>query len=233
MLSVDKVDSGYGRKQVLFAVSLAVRSGEIVALIGPNGSGKSTVLKTIIGLLPFWSGEIRFKGTETRGKSPGQHIAAGLVYGPQGARVFEELSVRRNMEAAGLWLPSTELEHRIEEAVQLFPDLGLCLNSPARHLSGGQRQMLALVRAMIPQPQLLLLDEPCLGLAPAMATKMLEHVAELNTMRAVSLIVVEHRVKQVLGIAHRVYALKQGQVVLEGSAKKLAQDPDALRTVFL
>lgn len=148
MLEIRDLETGYGKKQVLFSISLEVREGEIVALIGPNGAGKSTVLKAVCGLIPTWKGEIRFGGVPTNGSTPAQNVARGMTFCPQGNRVFDELTVRENLEIGGYQLPRKDLKGRIEEVLSVFPALKSRLKQRAGRLSGGEQQMLSVARCL-------------------------------------------------------------------------------------
>ena len=170
MLDVRELETGYGKKQVLFGVSPDVRRGEIVGLIGPNGAGKSTILKAVCGLIPAWNGEIIFNGQKTNGASPARNVARGITFAPQGNRVFDELTVMENLEIGGFQLPSKELKGRVGQVLEMFPALKQRTRREAGRLSGGEQQMLALARALVPKPKLLMLDEPSLGLAPNLWT---------------------------------------------------------------
>ena len=166
IVQVNKLNTGYGKYQVLYDFSLEVMQGEIVSIIGPNGSGKSTILKSICGLLPVWKGDINFLGRSIKGRSVSKNIETGLTFSPQGNRVFNELTVMENFEIAGFHMQKEDFKKRLNETVELFPILEDRLQENAGNLSGGEQQMLALARALIPKPKLLLLDEPSLGLAP-------------------------------------------------------------------
>ena len=232
MLEIRKIETGYGKKQVLFATSLKVKQGEIVAVVGPNGAGKSTILKAICGLLPVWSGEILFDNKPISGSSPAKNVSRGITFCPQGNRVFDELSVMENLHIGGIHLRATELKERIEEVVQLFPILKDRLRQNAGRLSGGEQQMLALGRALIPKPKLLMLDEPSLGLSPNLVSTAFERISSLNSDTGVTILIVEQKVREVLKLCHRVYGLKLGRVAFAGQPEKLMEH-DELRRVFL
>lgn len=160
MLGIRKLETGYGKKQVLFGLSIEVSEGEIVALIGPNGAGKSTVLKAICGLIPAWKGEIQFNGDMIAGSTPARNVARGITFAPQGSRVFADLTVMENLEIGGFQLPRKEAKSRIAEILDFFPVLKERTRQDAGKLSGGEQQMLAVARALVPKPKLLMLDEP-------------------------------------------------------------------------
>jgi branched-chain amino acid transport system ATP-binding protein len=233
MLAIEQLDTGYGKKQVLFGLSLEVRQGEIVALIGPNGAGKSTVLKAICGLIPAWKGKIKFDGRLVNGSTPARNVARGITFCPQGNRVFDELSVRENLEIGGFHLPSRELRDRIDEALGLFPILRNRLKQQAGKLSGGEQQMLALARALIPKPKLLMLDEPSLGLSPNLVGSVFDSIIRINRQVNTTILIVDQKVREVLNVAQRVYSLKLGSVAFAGMPNELQGNKDRLRGLFL
>jgi branched-chain amino acid transport system ATP-binding protein len=231
ILIVRDLRSGYGHKRILNGVSLDVKAGEIVALLGPNGAGKSTLLKTIFGLLPAWEGVVRFNDTEIRNRRPEQNVREGLSYVPQGGRVFADLTVQENLELGGFVLrDKRQRRERVERVFHLFPILAERRQQLAGRLSGGERQMLALGRALMNEPRLLLLDEPSLGLAPQAVQETLATVKRLNTELGTAIMLVEQNVREALSIAHRVYVLRMGEVVLQAYSKELTLD--ALRKAF-
>ena len=232
MLEIKNLQTGYGKKQVLFGTSLEVKQGEIVAIIGPNGAGKSTILKTVCGLIPVWDGEILFDNTPINGSSPGKNVSRGITFCPQGNRVFDELSVIENLQIGGIHLKTTELKERIDGALQLFPILKDRLRQNAGKLSGGEKQMLALCRALIPKPKLLMLDEPSLGLSPNLISIAFERIQKVNKERGTAILIVEQKVRKVLEICHRVYGIKLGKVAFDGQPEELMEHKE-LRKVFL
>lgn len=233
MLTLTHLEAGYGKKQVLNGVSLSIQSGEVVALIGPNGSGKSTTLKAICGLTPIWKGEVWFNGKLLNGLSTNQIIANKIAFSPQGNRVFNQLTVVENLAIGGHHLSPSQLKHRIEVILELFPMLRERLNHIAGKLSGGQQQILAFARMLIPSPSLLLLDEPSLGLAPGILNVVFERIVQINQMMGISILIVEQRVQEVLQICDRVYLIKQGTVAFEGGPEELLSSPQKLRELFL
>lgn len=233
MLEISNLETGYGKKQVLFGPSIEVKRGEIVALIGPNGAGKSTVLKAVCGLIPTWSGEIAFEGKRLNGSTPAQNVVRGITFAPQGNRVFDELTVMENLEIGGFRLPRTDLKGRIEEMFELFPVLRERSRKEAGTLSGGEKQMLAIARALVPRPKLLLLDEPSLGLSPALVSSAFSRIVEVNQNSGVTILIVEQRVREVLHVCHRVYALRFGKVAFSGEPGSLSSDTGKLRELFL
>jgi branched-chain amino acid transport system ATP-binding protein len=233
MLEVKELDSGYGKKQVLYGISLAVQPGEIVAIIGPNGAGKSTALKVVHGLLPVWRGEVVFQGERLNGSKPAAHVSKGITFAPQGNRVFTELTVLENLEIGGCQLTSKELRARIATVLGFFPVLAERRKQIAGRLSGGEQQVLALGRALVPQPKLLMLDEPSLGLSPNLVHQVFDKIVEINRTTGTSILIVEQKVREVLKICHRAYSLRLGRVAYEGSPGELSKDRARLKALFL
>lgn len=232
MLTVQSIETGYGKKQILFRTSLNVQEGEIVALIGPNGAGKSTVLKTVCGLLPVWAGDIYFNGEPIQETSPAQNVTRGITFAPQGSRVFHGLSVMDNLRIGGFQLLPKECKQRIEEVLSFFPVLRERLKEEAGNLSGGEQQMVALARALVPRPKLLMLDEPSLGLSPSLVNSVFRKVEEISKESRLSVLIVEQKVREVLQICQRIYSLKLGKVFFEGKPEDLS-DAERLRSLFL
>jgi len=213
MLKVQNISTGYGKKQVLFDVSLEVAKGEIVLLAGSNGSGKSTLLKSIFGLLPLWNNEqILFDGENIARKSTAALLKKGLLYIPQKNNLYEDLTVKENLEMTGLTLGRILLKQRIENTLSVFSTLQAHLHRTPMKLSGGERQLLTLAMANLHQPKMLLIDEPYTGLSPQNLTFVTENLKMLNEKNGITLLIVEHRVKECLAIAHRAIGLKLGRV---------------------
>lgn len=216
MLKVENISTGYGKKQVLFDVSFEVKQGEIVLLAGSNGSGKSTVLKTIFGMLPQWNnGQIIFDGENIIGKPTAALLGKGLLYIPQKNNLFEDLTVIENLEMAGLTLDKRTLKWRIENALSIFTTLLPHLQRIPMKLSGGERQLLTLAMATLHQPKMILIDEPFTGLSPQNITFVIENLMALNRENGITLLIVEHRVKESSPIANRIIGLKLGKVFSE------------------
>lgn len=233
LFEVNGLKAGYNKKMVLNGISLQVGKGEIVALIGPNGAGKSTALKAIFGLLKVEKGEVIFKGCKIQNRKPTLNIKDGLSYVPQGSRVFTELSVLENLEMGGYTLSNkTDLKKQIEKVLNLFPVLRERRTQNAGKLSGGEKQMLAMGRAFMLNPELLLLDEPSLGLSPKLANKALNTIKDINSQLKTSILIVEQNVREVLEIADRVYILKLGQVCLHDTPQNLIRD-NKIKEVYL
>jgi branched-chain amino acid transport system ATP-binding protein len=210
-----------------------VNKGENVAVIGHNGAGKSTLLKAIFGLLPAWKGSVQYNGQAIQNRRALANVKDGLCFLLQGNRVFTELTVRENLEIGGYLLADkNELQSRIEAVFQLFPKLRERRRQNAGTLSGGEQQMLALANALMLQPQLLMMDEPSLGLAPQNLRAMFEMIWHINQTLGTTFLIVEQKVRQVLAITDRVYILKLGQVSDRGLAKEFLAG-ERLRKAFL
>ena len=226
MLRVDKIKVFYGDVQVLWDVSLKVDEGEIVTVVGPNGSGKSTLLHTIVNLnhpkkTDQMDSGIFYRGNRMDGFSPEETVKFGIAIVPEGARVFPEMSVLDNLKMGSYIKKAREArEKTIEEVYTLFPRLKERESQKAKTLSGGERQMLAVGRALMSKPDLLLLDEPSLGLQPMLVTRTFEAIREINRKGVTSLLV-EQNVNYSLEISHRAYVLENGRIVLEGKGSEL------------
>jgi len=225
MLKVENISTGYGKKQVLFDISFEINKGDIILLAGSNGSGKSTLLKAIYGLLPIWNsspllgrgvrGEVIFEGENLTGKSTSSLLKKGLLYIPQKNNLFEDLTVKENLEMAGLTLHKKVLKERIEYVLSVFPTIKGFLNRTPMKMSGGERQLLTLAMAMLHKPKMILLDEPLTGLSPKNISFVIENLLLLKKKKDITLIVVEHRVKECLQVANRIVGLKLGKVFCE------------------
>ncbi|MCD4817555.1 MAG: ABC transporter ATP-binding protein [Candidatus Cloacimonetes bacterium] len=233
MLEIKNLETGYGKKQVLFDVSMNISEGEIVGIIGPNGAGKSTILKAVSGILTIWNGDILFKGNSIKKNSIAENIKSGLTFAPQGNRVFDELTVKDNLDLGGYLLSKNELKDRIEQAFETFPILKKRSKQIAGKLSGGEQQMLALARALIPNPKLLLLDEPSLGLAPNLLNDVFEKFVDINKTFGVSMLIVEQKVNKIIKISDKIYSIKLGKVAFEGKPKELIGYKEKLKDLFL
>jgi branched-chain amino acid transport system ATP-binding protein len=232
-LTLTAADTGYGKKQVLFGVDIAVKAGKITALIGPNGAGKSTVMKVAHGLLPLWHGAHTFDGTPLDGMSPAQRVRRGITFCPQGNRVFGELNVRENLELGGTHLPQKEVATRVEEVLGNFPQLSPRLKQVSGTLSGGEQQMVAIARALVSKPKLLMMDEPSLGLSPNVLADVFEKIVEVNRTLGITILIVEQKVRKVLALADYVYSLKLGKVAFAGLPAELKENPETLKKLFL
>lgn len=223
LLQLHNVSVHYGGVRALDGVDVSLDEGEIVALMGPNGAGKSTILKTIFGLAPIRSGKVLWHEKEIK---PVSHEVAqrGISFVPQGRRVFGHLTVEENLEIGGFIVSDKkELKRRIAEVMETFPILKQKRKSKAGTLSGGQQQMLALARGLMTQPKVLLLDEPSLGLAPKIVKEVFAKIKEINEKHKTAILVVEHNIKSLLGIASRGYVLDKGKVVAKDASQKLLE----------
>ena len=223
MLVCDGLHAGYGRLRVLHGVSLAVRPNELVALIGPNGAGKTTVLKAIVGLLRPTQGSVTFKGSPLVATAPADIVAQGVALVPQGRMVFQALTVRENLRLGAYRAPADAVAPRFETVLAAFPALRNRLDQPGGTLSGGQQQMLAMARALMSNPALLLLDEPSTGLAPTIVESIFRTIGELRR-QGTMILLVEQNAHLALELASRAYVLEQGAIVAEGAAADLRQD---------
>lgn len=213
MLQVKNISTGYGKKQVLFDISFEVKPGEIVLLAGSNGSGKSTLLKAIYGLLPQWNnGEIIFNGENITGKPTAELLKKGLLYIPQKNNLFEDLTVKENLEMAGLTLDQRTLQKQIENVLSIFSALVPHLYRTPMKLSGGERQLLTLAMATLHKPKMILLDEPLSGLSHQNITFVIKNLKMLNDKSGITLLIVEHRVKECMILANKFIGLKLGRV---------------------
>ena len=233
MLTLTAIDAGYGKKQVLFGVNLSVKAGKVTVIIGPNGAGKSTVLKVVHGLLPLWNGHLAFNGMKLNGTSSAQRVRRGITFCLQGNRVFGELTVRENLELGGTHLPKKEVSERVAAILELFPQLPPRLKQIAGTLSGGEQQMVAIARALVSKPKLLMLDEPSLGLSPNILDDVFEKIVQVNRIQGVTILIVEQKVRKVLAIADHVYSLKLGKAAYNGPPGVLIEQPETLRKLFL
>jgi branched-chain amino acid transport system ATP-binding protein len=215
MLKVEKISTGYGKKQVLFDVSFEINRADIVMLVGSNGSGKSTLLRAIFGTLPLWNnGQVFFDGSNITGKPTSDLLCKGLLYIPQKNNLFEDLTVKENLEMAGLTIDKKILKKRIENSLSIFTPLVPHFKRTPMKLSGGERQLLTLAMATLHQPKMILIDEPFTGLSPSNITIVTENLKALNKENEVTLLIVEHRVKECSRLANRVIGLKLGKVEL-------------------
>ncbi len=224
LLEATEVVAGYGQTEILHGVSVTVGEGEMVTIIGPNGCGKSTLMKAIVGLVRAWSGSIKFQGTDISHYAPERIVRTRLCYVPQSNNVFPNLSIRENLEM-GAFIRSDDYRGRIEEMYELFPDLAREPGRKAGTLSGGQRQMLAIARAMMLDPIMLLLDEPSAGLSPAMMGIVFQRIREVN-QSGVAMLLVEQNAKDALQMSDRGYILVAGENRLEDTGKDLLSNPE-------
>jgi branched-chain amino acid transport system ATP-binding protein len=225
MLAVEEVSARYGAVVALHGVSLHVDDGELVALVGPNGAGKTTLLNTIAGLVRPSHGRVRLDGVDVTAAEPARLVRAGLALVPEHRRIFRDLTVGENLRLAGVTARGADRRQRLDDARQRFPALADRWATAAGYLSGGEAQQLAIARALMSDPRIVLLDEPTLGLAPIMVDVVFDLLVELRR-RGRTVFVVEQNARRALGIADRGYLLRTGHVALEGSGPELAAHED-------
>ncbi len=229
VLEVKEVSVAYGVIEALKGISFSVEEGEIVALIGANGAGKTTTLRTISGLLRAQKGQITYKGRDITKLPPYKIVELGLTQVPEGRRVFSRMTVLENLEMGAYVVRSrSELKAGLERVFERFPRLAERKNQLAGTLSGGEQQMLAMGRALMSRPELLLLDEPSMGLAPLLVREVFSIIQEINKA-GTTILLVEQNAHMALSIAHRAYVLQTGEISLEGPAAELMQKPEVKR----
>jgi branched-chain amino acid transport system ATP-binding protein len=233
LLDVDNVTLTYGRIRALHGISLQVDEGEVVALIGANGAGKTTTMRAISGLRPVASGRIRFAGRDITKLRADLRVTRGICQAPEGRGIFPGMTVRENLEmgaytrkdAAGI---GRDMRHVLE----LFPRLRERIRQPGGTLSGGEQQMLAVARALMSRPKLMLLDEPSMGLAPMLIQQIFEIISEINERDGTTILLVEQNAQQALSRAHRAYVLETGRIVKHGTGQELLHD-EAVKDAYL
>ena len=231
MLKVEHINVYYGAIHAIKDVSFEVNDGEIVTLIGANGAGKSTTLQTISGLLRSHTGSIEFMGKSLAGIPPHKVVSLGLAHVPEGRRVFLQMSVEENLEMGAYTRPNGEIADSIADIYQRFPRLKERRKQVAGTLSGGEQQMLAMGRAMMSKPRLLMLDEPSMGLAPILVEQIFDIIQELN-QHGTTILLVEQNAQMALSVAHRGYVLETGKIVTTGSGEELLED-EAVKKAYL
>jgi branched-chain amino acid transport system ATP-binding protein len=229
MLEVRDLEVAYGAAPALWGVSLDVRAGELLCVVGPNGAGKTTLINAIAGILRARSGSIAFEGRDITQLPPHMFCEAGIAIVPEGRRLFTGMSVLENLEL-GSYLPAAKSQRRqsLDGVIELFPVLREKLASAAGELSGGQQQMVAIARALMARPRLLLLDEPSLGLSPLIVHDMFAAIRRINAL-GVSVLLVEQNVVMAMEISTRAYVLEEGRVVAEGAPQDLLARPEIQR----
>ena len=231
MLEVRKLHAGYGSVEILRGIDLDVGQGEIVAVLGSNGVGKSTLNNNLSALYRPFAGSIRFKGEELVGLSSTEVVRRGLIHVPEGRRVFPNLNVRENLELGSLVRGKPNRARNLARVVGIFPRLKERFAQSAGTLSGGEQQMLAIGRGLMSEPELLIMDEPSLGLSPILVEEMFALIRSINA-EGLSILLMEQNAVQSLAIAQRGYIIENGAVAMQGSADALARDPD-LRKNYL
>jgi branched-chain amino acid transport system ATP-binding protein len=231
LLSLEGVDAGYGGLQILSGLSLEVGEGEVVALIGANGAGKTTTLRAISGVLKPTAGTISFDGERIDGKGSHTIVSAGIVQVPEGRELFSSLTVDENLKMGAITQPRSSIAESRAMVEEMFPILAERRGQVAGTLSGGQQQMLAIGRALMAKPRLLMLDEPSLGLAPLLVQQVFDTVRTV-TESGVTVLIVEQNAAQVLALADRAYVMESGEVVMEGAGVEMLKD-ERVRSAYL
>jgi ABC-type branched-subunit amino acid transport system ATPase component len=225
VLAIDGIVAGYlSDVPILNGVAATIETGEMVTIVGPNGAGKSTLVRVVIGLLAPWAGTVQLRGENVTGRKPHAIVKRGVGYVAQRDNVFPTMSVEENLELGALTLRSDEPESRMAAMLDLFPRLAARRAQPAGTLSGGERQMLALARALMADPKVLLLDEPSAGLSPVAVDLIFEKIEEINAS-GVAILMVEQNARRALAMSHRGYVLDGGRNRFEGLGPELLQDP--------
>jgi branched-chain amino acid transport system ATP-binding protein len=232
MLQVNQVSTGYGEIQIVWDVSFEINEGEIVALVGANGAGKSSLIKTIAGILPCWSGDIRFEGHKVGNLPVPKVITLGIALVPEGRRLFPYMTVLENLEMGAYTETSKQkMADNLAWVYDLFPRLKERAKQLAGTLSGGEQQMVTIGRALMSKPKFLMMDEPSLGLAPLVVDNVFETVKKLQA-EGVTILLVEQNVRKSLEIAHRGYVLEHGRIVMSGDSQSLVEDEN-IRKAYL
>ena len=231
MLKVNDINVYYGAIHAIKNISFEVNDGEIVTLIGANGAGKTTTLQTISGLLHTRTGSIEFMGKNIVGVPPHKVVAHGLAQVPEGRRVFLQMTVEENLQMGAFTRPNSEIDPGIADVYERFPRLKERRKQVAGTLSGGEQQMLAMGRALMSKPKLLMLDEPSMGLAPILVEQIFDIIQELNRA-GVTILLVEQNARMALSIAHRGYVLETGKIVATGTGEQLLED-EAVKKAYL
>jgi len=227
LLKAEDITAGYTEIDILHHVTVTVGSGEIASVIGPNGAGKSTLLKTVFGILKPRNGRVTLKDQDITGLRPDRIVRKGISYVPQVENVFPSMTIQENLEM-GAFIRTDDYSQRLEEVYALFPLLGERKKQKVGQLSGGQRQMVAMGRALMLDPQVLLLDEPSAGLAPVLVSGIFEKIKEINTT-GVAIIIVEQNAKEALKMAHHGYVLAMGRNVLDDTGEALLANEEVGR----
>ncbi len=231
LLELRDVSGGYGQSKVLHDIDLVVEPGHVAVVLGANGAGKTTTLRAISGVIPT-QGEIIFDGKSIVGKSPEAVSRLGIAHVPQGRGTFSELTVEENLRIGAINRKDREVRRDLQRWYEMFPRLGERRSQEAGSMSGGEQQMLALARAMMSRPRLLLLDEPSLGLAPLITRELFDRLGEINRSEGLSILVVEQNANLALDIGHWGYVLETGRVAVQGPADEL-HDDEAVRKAYL
>ncbi len=231
LLKVNDIHVFYGAIHAIKGISLEVNEGEIVTLIGANGAGKSTTLNTIAGLLKPRQGSIAFAGMPVDGTAANKMVYKGLSLCPEGRRIFQQMTVKENLEMGAFSRPNEEMEHSMERVYEFFPRLKEREKQIAGTLSGGEQQMLAMGRALMSKPRLMMLDEPSMGLAPILVEQIFDIIRNMNAA-GTTILLVEQNAQMALSVANRAYVMETGRITMEGDADELMHD-DNVRKAYL
>ncbi len=230
VLSLKNLETRYGQIYALRGINIDVQEGEIVALLGANGAGKSTTLKTISSLISASSGSVTFNGENITYKQPHSIVEMGVIHVPEGRMIFKGLTVKENLELGSFTLHDNDIrKKRLERVYELFPVLGERQQQMGGFLSGGEQQMLAMGRALMTEPKLLLLDEPSMGLAPLIVKNIMDIIKQINKEQGTTILLVEQNAKAALKFANRAYVLETGEIVMEGSAEEMSKDESIVK----
>jgi branched-chain amino acid transport system ATP-binding protein len=229
LLNIQNIEAGYGGSTVLHGISLEVKKGELVCIVGPNGAGKTTTLRSITGIITPRKGSIEFEGKNITGINPTKAVEVGIAMVPEGRRVFPTLSVVENLRiGAFTFWNKTTINEKMEEVFQIFPDLLRLKKQLGASLSGGEQQMLAIGRALMGSPRLLLLDEPSMGLSPVLVERIFERLKDFK-QKGLTVLMVEQNANMALEVADRGYVLENGSIVIEGLSADLIANEDVKR----
>jgi branched-chain amino acid transport system ATP-binding protein len=226
LLKVDHISAGYGKLQVLNDVSLEAQPNQITVIVGPNGSGKSTLLKTIAGLTSIYQGQVMLDDKIISKRLPHEIARLGIAYLPQTESTFTRLTVSENFKMAGYSVDHEDFQERLEKALAIFPNLTSYINTKVSHLSGGERQMVAMSMALLRKPNTIMFDEPTANLAPIIATQVLNTITYLAQESDITILLVEQNATRALQIGHTAYLLVNGSTLFEGTAKALLEHPE-------
>jgi len=232
ILEATNIVAGYGKSEILHGVSISLGEGESITIIGPNGAGKSTLLKAIMGYIPIFKGDICWKGDNVTNLKPHEKVIRGFGYVPQLGNVFPSLTVSENLEMGGFIQTKEMVKGRMEKSFQLFPILGERLKQKAGTLSGGERQLLGMARALMSEPEILMLDEPSAGLSPKMAEEVFSTIADIHKRLGSAMLIIEQDAYQSLSISDRGYVLVMGRNEFEYSADKILSN-QKIREAYL
>ncbi len=230
VLSLKDLETRYGQIYALRGINMDVQEGEIVALLGANGAGKSTTLKTISSLINASSGSVIFNGQDITYMQPHAIVEMGVIHVPEGRMIFKELTVKENLELGSFTLNDNEIrKKRMKRVFELFPILEERQQQMGGLLSGGEQQMLAMGRALMTEPKLMLLDEPSMGLAPIIVNNIMDIIKHINRDQGTTILLVEQNAKAALKFAHRAYVLETGEIVMEGSGEEMSKDESIVK----